>query len=219
MGEDLMLYKDLQVDNSAFSIATARTGARTCPMASSSRPGCARNYHGWLARRTRPATASSSPMTTPPTRARALKERCKLQGLSGEGAGGAACGPIWVHSRCPNCRSGRRSPSRRASAKSSSRTCPATGSSARRTPAIRCTSSGCTTTGACGSRPRRSPMPPSTSQLKFEEFDYGFLYKRVREGADESNPLGPSAGSACGRSASTSESISNGACRLMTRIR
>jgi 5,5'-dehydrodivanillate O-demethylase len=33
------------------------------------------------------------------------------------------------------------------------------------------------------------PYAPRHLRLEFEEFDYGIVYKRIREGADESNPL------------------------------
>ena len=56
-------------------------------------------------------------------------------------------------------------------------------------------------------------------KLAFEEFEYGFVYKRVREGQDESDRSGPSAASTCGRTASISATISSGACRSTTRTR
>jgi 5,5'-dehydrodivanillate O-demethylase len=36
---------------------------------------------------------------------------------------------------------------------------------------------------------RPGPYAPTHLKLGFDEFDYGFVYKRVREGADESDPL------------------------------
>ena len=102
------------------------------------------NYHGWLMNG--PAPALSSPTTTPSTRARAPRNAAH-QGLSGEGMCGAAVDlygaaagpelPVWEPLTWEN-----------GFPRSCFRTCPATGSSARRTPATPCTSSGCTTTGA-----------------------------------------------------------------------
>ena len=126
-------------------------------------------------------------MTTPSIRARAPRSAAPPRPIRCRNAPGS-CGPIWDRSPRPSCRCGSRSPGRTAFARSCSPTCPATGSSARKTPATRCTSNGCTTTGASGSPARPAPMASRHLQLKFEEFDYGFIYKRIREDADERNP-------------------------------
>jgi hypothetical protein len=89
---------------------------------------------------TKPAAASSSPMMTwsiPRARQGALRD----QSLSRAGMRGAPVRlyGIWDRSPCPSCRCGSRSPGRTDFATSCSRTFPATGFSARRTPAIPCT--------------------------------------------------------------------------------
>ena len=100
-----------------------------------------------------------------------------------------SCGPIWVPTRRRNCRYGSRSPGRMGSRRSSPARCRATGSSVRKTPLIRSTSSGCTTTGACASVEEPGPYAPRHLKLGFDEFDYGFQYRRVREGMTDQDPM------------------------------
>jgi len=67
---------------------------------------------------------------------------------------------------------------------------------------------------------KTGPYAPKHLKLKFEEFDYGFLYKRVREDGDEKNPHWT-----VGRVGAVAERFYlgnhfwNGACRSTTRIR
>ena len=180
MGEDLVLYKDMR---GRFGLVDRHCPHRRADLA-----------YGFVEQMRHPlqlsrladgretAAASSSPMTTPSiAHARSRIEvrprliRCKrsaglLWAYLGPAAGTVAAGLGAVHLE------------ERLSSRSSSPTCPATGFNARRTPSIPCISNGCTTTGACGSPARLARIAASISKLEFEEFDYGFVYKRVREG-------------------------------------
>ena len=88
----------------------------------------------------------------------------------------------------------------------------------RRTRSTRCISNGCTTTGASGcaaaTRPRRSISSSSSRSSTTASSTSACARARARRTA-----TGPSAASRCGRTASTSAAISNGACRSTTRTR
>ena len=68
-------------------------------------------------------------------------------------------------------------------------------------------------------RGKDGPYAPTHLKLAFDEFEYGFQYKRVREGLDESSPLWKSAAYACGPTRCSPASTSNGACRSTMRTR
>ena len=104
---------------------------------------------------------------------------------------------------------------RTASCRSSSPRCPATGSSARRTASTRCTSSGCTATGRASLK-RRASRGADAPRVGFDEFEYGFIYRRIREDTTEDDRCGPSAASACGRTRCSPATTSSGACRSTT---
>ncbi len=165
------------------------------------------------------APASSSPTTTPSIRARAPRSAAPPRPIRCRNAPGC-CWPIWVRSRRPSCRCGSRSPGRTASARSCSPTCPATGSSARRTPATRCTSNGCTRTGALRLAGETGPYGAQAPQAQVRGVRPRLrLQARARGPATSAIRTGPSAASRCGRTASISATISNGACRSTTRTR
>ena len=129
----------------ASSRATARTAAPTFPAARWRKPACAASITAGSSTRAAPASSSPTRRSPRPIRkaARAAPSppiRCANWP--------ACCGPIWARSRRRNCRCGSRSLTPTVSARSSPRRCPATGSSARRTPSTRCISNGCTTIGA-----------------------------------------------------------------------
>ena len=132
---------------------------------------------------TRPAAASNSPTKTRPVRNR-RRPAVTPRPIRSRNAPGSSL-PISDRSRRRNCRSGSRSPGPTAFAKSCSPTCRATGFSARRIPSTRCISNGCTTIGAARLRGGEANAAPKHLKLKFEEFEHGFVYKRVREGQSE----------------------------------
>ncbi len=62
------------------------------------------------------------------------------------------------------------------------------------------------------------PYSPRHLKLEFEEFDHGFVYRRLREGMKESDSMWTT-GRVClsGRMRSTLAITSNGACRWTTK--
>ena len=169
---------------SAWSTGIARTAAPTCLTAGSRRAASAAPITAGAT--TRPAPASISPTRTPPIPSRP-RPAARSRPIRCANAP-ACCGPTWGRCRRPSCRCGSRSTGRTASARSCWPTCRATGSRPRRTPSIPCTSNGCTTTGrtACAATTQTAPKH---LKLKFEEFEHGFTYKRVREGQSEEDKL------------------------------
>ena len=151
-----MLYKDLG-GGTGCSTATARIAAPTSPTAWSRSGASAAPVRLADERDRRLPRAALEDPVNPRSRA----EHCAG---SGEGMRRAAVAyrgpqpvpgpPVWEPFTWTN-----------GSARSSSPTCPAIGSSARRTPATRCTSRGCTKTGACGSR-ANPPLWAQTSQAQ-----------------------------------------------------
>ena len=146
LGEDLVLYKDLGGQYGLID--------RNCPHRRADlsygfveQTGIRCNYHGWLMDQRGNVIEQPYDDTINP-RGKA-RERCLAKAYPVKECAGllfAYMGPQPV----PNCRCGSRSPGRTASARWWSPTSPATGSSARRTPATPCTSNGCTRTGTCG---------------------------------------------------------------------
>ena len=125
-------------------------------------------------------------MTTPSIRARA-QGALRNAGLSGEGSARACCSPIWGRSPRRNCRSGSRSPGRTAFAEIVISEIPCNW--------FQCQENSCDPVHfewmhenwSTRLRGATGPMRPKHLKLKFEEFDYGFIYKRIREGAEESD--------------------------------
>ena len=179
LGEDLVLYRDL----------TGRYGLvdRHCPHRRADlsygwveENGIRCSYHGWLM--TRPAVPRTALRRH--GEPQAVEGRLQDRGLSGARARRPAVG---LHGPAAGARAagvGAVHLGATASARSCSPTSRAISSSARRTRSIRCTSNGCTTTGASSSR-ARTAIAPKHLKIKFEEFEHGFIYKRVREGQSE----------------------------------
>ena len=182
-----MLYKDRQRHTTAWSTGTARIAAPTCRTASSRTAACAATTTAGCS--TRPASA----WTSPSRRSRIPRPVSRTASRSSPTRSRrrpACSGPTWARSRRRSCRPGSRSPGRTASCRSSSPRCRATGSSARRTPSTRCTSSGCTATGHASLQRRlKGPTPPTHLKIGFDEFEYGFVYRRILEGQSEQDEL------------------------------
>ena len=117
--------------------------------------------------------------------------------------------PVGLHgsrARRRNCRYGSRSPGRTGSRRSSPARCRATGSSVRKTRSTPCTSSGCTTTGACASAGRRAPTRHAISSLASTSSNTAFSIGAFAKARPSRIRCGPSAASRCGRTASFSAS-------------
>ena len=170
----------------ACSIATARIAAPTCRTASSRTCGLRCNYHGWLFDESRPRASSSRSRTSRTPTAR-FKDTIQHQGLSGRGEGGAALGLPGPEARAAGAGLGP-SLASTATSRSSSPRSRATGSSARRTPSTRCTSSGCTATGRLAAG-RGRPRAPRHLRVGFDEFEWGYIYRRIREDTTEEDEL------------------------------
>ena len=184
MGENLVLYKDL---SGTFGLVDRHCPHRRADMSYGwvEASGIRCSYHGWRYDETGACIDQPYEDTDQPE---AVEGRLRDQGLSGARDARVCCGPTWGRSRRPNCRCGSRSTGRTAFARSCWPTCRATGSRPRRTPSIRCISNGCTTTGASRMR-GGDKTAPKHLKLKFEEFEHGFTYKRVREGQSEEDTL------------------------------
>ena len=187
LGEDLVLYKDL----------SGRYGLveRHCPHRSADLSygmveavRAALQLSRLAVRRDR-ARAASNRSRTSTRRKSASATSIRIKRLSGGGEGRAALGLSRPGTRRRCCRTGSRSPGTMASSRSCSPSCRATGCSARRTRSIRCISSGCTTTGSAAALAATVRHAPRHLKLGFDEFEYGLVYRRVREGADEADPL------------------------------
>ena len=92
MGEDLVLYKDQARHTTAWSTATARTGAPTSRTAGSRTCGLRCNYHGWLFDADGPVPASSR-SRRPRTRRRASRTACAIKAYPVE----AKAGLLWAY--------------------------------------------------------------------------------------------------------------------------
>ena len=199
MGEDLVLYKDLS--------GTLRPGRPALP-APPRRPvlrlrrgdGIRCNYHGWLYDEHGALRRAAVRGHVQPGRAAA--QEMHQQGLSGAGEWPACCGPTWARSRRPSCRTGSRSLEQRLHADRRLPRCRATGSSARKTRSTRCTSSGCTTTGACASAARPDPTRRRTSSSASTSSSTASSTGASARTPTRTTRCGRSAASACGRTAS-----------------
>ena len=146
MGEDLVLYKD---QGGRFGLLDRHCPHRRADLSYGfvEETGIRCNYHGWLMDETgRCIEQPYDDIVNPHSRA---KERCSTKAYPVK----ECAGLLWTYmgpQPMPELQCGSRSRGRTAFAKSCSPTFPAIGSSARRTPATPCTSSGCTTIGACG---------------------------------------------------------------------
>ena len=107
------------------------------------------------------------------------------QGLSGRGQGGPRVGLPRAGAGAARADVGALHLARTASCRSSSPRSRATGSSARRTRSTPCTSSGCTRNWARVAQGHAAIEPPTHLKIGFDEFEYGFTYRRVLEGQSE----------------------------------
>ena len=215
MGEDLVLYKDL---GGRFGLLDRHCPHRRADLSYGfvEDTGIRCNYHGWLMDETGRCLEQPYDDTVNP-RSRA-KERCSTKaypvkrvrrpavGLYGAAAGARTAGVGAVHlgERLPRDRALRRAV----------QLVPVPGELLR----PRAFRMDARQLEPAARRQDRS-LCRKHLKLKFEEFDYGFIYKRVREDPTSAIRTGPSAASRCGRTASISATTSNGACRSTTRTR
>ena len=181
LGEDLVLYKDL---GGRYGLVDRHCPHRRADMSYGwvEESGIRCSYHGWLLRRDRRA-ASSSPTRTPPIRSRrrpaatikaypVREMRRPAVGLHGSaaGAGTAGVGAVHLAQRLSRDRARRRAV----------QLVPVPGELHRpgafRMDARQLERAACAAT---------TPLAPKHLKLKFEEFEHGFIYKRVREGQSE----------------------------------
>ena len=141
-----------------WSTAIARIAAPICPTAWSRRRASAAAITAgcWM----RLANASNSLMRTPPVR-RHRRPFARSKAYPVKEVRGPAVRLSWDRSRRRSCQSGSRSTGRTAFARSCWPMCRAIGFSARKTPAIRFISNGCTTIGATGSTAKTATPRPS----------------------------------------------------------
>ena len=187
MGEDLVLYRDKARHTTAWSTATARTAAPISPTAGSRPAACAATTTAGSG--TTRASAWQQPFEETAHPEARFKDRMRDQGLPGRGQGGPALGLPGARRRRRWCPPGSPSPGRTASCRSSSPRCRATGSSARRTPSTPCTSSGCTRNWSRALAGADGQRSPTHLKIGFDEFEYGFIYRRVLEGQSEHDEL------------------------------
>ena len=188
MNEDLVLYKDL---SGQYGLVDRHCPHRRADLSYGWVEECGLrcNYHGWLWDES--GACAHQPfeeISHPDAR---FKERVHIKAYPVE----AKAGLLWAYM----------GPARQETAGAQLRAVPArqrlrpdrarrraraTGSSARRTRSIRCTSNGCTTPGhESYAAPSSGPPPPTHLKLNFVEFEHGFQYQRVRQGQSEDDEL------------------------------
>jgi nitrite reductase/ring-hydroxylating ferredoxin subunit len=214
MGEDLTLYKDL---GGRFGLV-----ARPCPHRGADltcgtveEQGIRCFYHGWkfdqrgqCLQQPYEDIANPNPKSRDGCAATAYPVR-ELAGLLWAYMGPAPAPelPVWEPFTFET-----------VFARSCSPMFPATGSSARRTPSIRCISNGCTTIGARGCAARRRKRR-AISRSNTTNSSTALYIAASARAATKAIRTGRSAAWRCGRTAFISACISNGGCRSMTRIR
>nr|WP_237491002.1 Rieske 2Fe-2S domain-containing protein [Malikia spinosa] len=97
--------------------------------------------------------------------------------------------------------------------------CRATGCKPRKTRSTRCISNGCMPTGAAACAAMPAAMPPATCNWRSRNSSMASSTSASRKIPTTSIRCGPSGGSACGPTASSWATISNGGYRWMTRTR
>ena len=183
LGEDLVLYRDLQ---GRYGLLDRHCAHRRADLSYGIVEACGLrcNYHGWL------YDGDGACLEQPfedvaRARRRASRTRSGWRRTRWRPRP-ACCGPTSGRRRRRWCRTGT-STTTTATSRSCSPRSPATGSRARRTPSTRSTSSGCTPTGPPPSA--ASPRAPRHLKIAFEEFEWGFTYRRVREDTTEDDEL------------------------------
>ena len=202
MGEDLVLYQDL---SGRYGLLDRHCPHRRADLSYGfvEKAGIRCNYHGWLMDEKGGCVEQPFEDTFNP--ASPLRKKCTSPAYPVREVRRTAVGLHGSRARRRNCRYGTRSPGRTGSRRSSPARCRATGSSVRKTRSTPCTSSGCTTTGACGSAGRRAPTRHAISSLASTSSNTAFSTAACAKARPSRIRCGPSAASRCGRTASFSD--------------
>ncbi len=187
LGEDLVLYRD---KSGTYGLVDQHCAHRRADLSYGfvEERGLRCNYHGWLFDHT--GTVPGAAVRGDAHPEGRFKDRVRIKSVSGARRKAAS---LWVYlgpQPAPlRARLGPFITRARLQADSPSRRSRATGSSARRTRSTRCTSNGCTDNWSRALRGEDGHAPPAHQRLGFDEFDYGFVYRRIREDTTEHDEL------------------------------